>query len=138
MSCTVKSVSKLCNWGRSFKHGAKVLCFSRSRPGYSRLGHDLVEPEPLPKGHLAVYVDQQEDDAQRYLMLVIYFNHPLFEKLLRETEEYEFNYPGGIQIPCQVFEFENVRTRIAAARTGYDCRGRRSWRLQCFSGRRIE
>ncbi|XAR52018.1 hypothetical protein NMG60_11006846 [Bertholletia excelsa] len=134
-SCRVKAMSKICNWGRSLMHGAKVLCFSRSSPGYFRLEHDPVDPHQAPKGQLVVYVGEKEDDAQRYLVPLIYFNHPLFGSLLKETEkEYGFQYAGGIQIPCRVSEFENVRTRIAATGIGGGSRRWWSWKLRCLLG----
>ncbi|KAA8522268.1 hypothetical protein F0562_012941 [Nyssa sinensis] len=132
-SCTKKAMSKLCSWGRSLKHGAKGLCFSKSNSGYIRVGQDRIgaKPESVPKGHLAVYVGDQEDNTHRFLVPVIYFNHPLFVDLLREAERvYGFNHPGGIQIPCGLSEFKNVQMKIAAATAGADnChrRRRRSW-----------
>ena len=113
-----KSISKLINWGRSLKRGAKSLCFSnKPGSGYVPLGHDPFEKKQsaVPKGHLAVYVGQEDGDFQRVLVPVIYFNHPLFSKLLREAEEeYGFQHQGGITIPCRISEFEQVQTRIAA------------------------
>ncbi|GFZ06975.1 SAUR-like auxin-responsive protein family [Actinidia rufa] len=133
-----KVMSKICNWGRSLKHGAKLLCFPKSESVYVRVGRDPVQAKPLgvPKGHLAVYVGEKEDDAHRYLVPVIYFNHPLFGDLLREAErEFRFDHPGRIRIPCRVSEFENVRTRITAASDGGH--RRRRWpvcSLRCLSG----
>ncbi|KAI6706608.1 hypothetical protein NL676_009570 [Syzygium grande] len=67
------------------------------------------------RGHLAVYVGQKDAEFCRVLVPVIYFNHPLFSELLREAEEeFGFDHPGGITIPCGVSEFERVKTRIAA------------------------
>ncbi|RRT72962.1 hypothetical protein B296_00022564, partial [Ensete ventricosum] len=71
-----------------------------------------------PKGHLAVYVGGEKEGgpSRRYMVPVIYFNHPLFGELLRESEEeFGFHHPGGITIPCPAAKFELVRTRIAAA-----------------------
>ncbi|XP_052210264.1 auxin-responsive protein SAUR36-like [Diospyros lotus] len=102
------------NWCRSLKRG----CFAESKPSYIRVGRGEIEAGrwEVPKGHLAVYVGEREDDPRRCLVPVIYFNHPLFENLLREAEaEYGFNHLGGIQIPCGLSEFKNVQTRIAAA-----------------------
>ncbi|KAG9145076.1 hypothetical protein Leryth_018362 [Lithospermum erythrorhizon] len=56
----------------------------------------------VPKGHLAVYVGDQEHETSRVFVPVIYFNHPLFVELLKESEMvYGFNHQKGIQIPCQ-------------------------------------
>ncbi|CAL5359895.1 unnamed protein product [Camellia sinensis] len=127
-SSTIKAVTKLCDLGRALKSGAKGLCFSKSKSksDYILVGQEIDPIEGgVPKGHLAVYVGEKEDDTHRYLVPVIYFNHPLFGKLLEEAvNEYGFDHSGGIQIPCRISEFENVRTRIAAA-GGADRRIRR-------------
>lgn len=130
-----RAISKLYNWCRSLKHGAKGICFGNRKSGYIRVGEEPVEPKnpvSVPKGHLAVYVGDEEDDACRVLVPVIYFNHPLFGELLREAENiHGFDHPGGIQIPCRKSEIENVKMKIAAAGSsngGGNRRRRRSWR----------
>lgn len=103
-----KTMTKICNWGRCLR---KRLCSASKDSTFN--GKAVA----APKGHLAVYVGEKEDDTHRYLVPVIYFNHPLFAELLREAEdEYGFQHPGGIKIPCRVAEFESVRTRIAGER----------------------
>ncbi|KAG2681459.1 hypothetical protein I3843_11G146000 [Carya illinoinensis] len=118
---TLNPWSKILTLARCFRRGAKGLCFPKSHPEYIRVGQDPVETtrKPadggVPKGHLAVYVGDSDDDTHRYVVPVIYFNHPLFGELLQEAEKvYGFNHPGGITIPCGVSEFESVRTQIAA------------------------
>lgn len=84
-----------------------------------QIGQDPIEKEAVtvPKGHLAVYVGQKDGDYRRVLVPVIYINHPLFTELLRDAEEeYGFNHPGGITIPCRISEFERVQTRIKQGR----------------------
>ncbi|PHT58137.1 Auxin-responsive protein SAUR32 [Capsicum baccatum] len=102
------------------KHGAKrILNFGKTNSGYFRVGQEPKNRVSVPKGHLAVYVGEQEDDTCRVVVPVIYFNHPLFAELLREAEMvYGYNYSGGIQIPCRISEFENVKSRIAATGSG--------------------
>ncbi|KAJ4956826.1 hypothetical protein NE237_013609 [Protea cynaroides] len=120
-----KTISKLCDWGRNLKRGAKKLCCTKSAARYSRLGLGLGQ-EPLeaksvaevPKGHLAVYVGEKDGCSHRVLVPIIYFNHPLFAELLREAEEeYGFHHPGGITIPCRISDFESVQTKIAAGQS---------------------
>ncbi|XP_028091501.1 uncharacterized protein LOC114291825 [Camellia sinensis] len=79
---------------------------------------DRVSLSMSMAGQMAVYVGQKDGgDFHRVLVPVMYFNHPLFEKLLREAEEeYGFDHPGGITIPCRISEFESVQTRIVAGR----------------------
>lgn len=82
------------------------------------MGHDPnldANPVHVPKGHLAVYVGERDGEIQRVLVPVLFLNHPLFEKLLKEAEEvYGFNHAGQITIPCPISEFEHVQTKIAA------------------------
>ena len=116
-----KPISKLISWGRRLTRGAKSLCCSTPGSGYVQLGHEpfLKKQPEVPKGHLAVYVGQEDGDFRRVLVPVIYFNHPLFGQLLREAEEqYGFQHDGGITIPCRISEFEQVKTRIAAGSGG--------------------
>ncbi|KAL3536986.1 hypothetical protein ACH5RR_000352 [Cinchona calisaya] len=130
--CRVKPISRLINWTHNLRTKAKAICRSGSSKnlipgrvkcdGYMQIGRDPVEekPEPVavPKGHMAVYVGQKDGDFQRVLVPVIYFNHPLFGQLLREAEEeFGYNHPGAITIPCRISEFEHVQTRIKQGRT---------------------
>ncbi|URD90704.1 Auxin responsive protein [Musa troglodytarum] len=102
--------TRLFDWGRSLSRRLRLR-----RRGEDRA--PLLEEDAWglpPKGHLAVYVGGGQ--PRRYVVPVIYFNHPLFGELLREAEEeFGFHHPGGITIPCPAAEFERVRTRIAAA-----------------------
>ncbi|KAF5202282.1 Auxin-responsive family protein, partial [Thalictrum thalictroides] len=62
----------------------------------------------IPKGYLAIMVGRQAIDVelQRFVVPVMYLNHPLFIQLLKEAEEeYGFDQKGTITIPCQVEEF---------------------------------
>ncbi|MCD7450487.1 hypothetical protein HAX54_006558 [Datura stramonium] len=130
-NCATKAISKLCNFGNLLKHGVKSVNFARAGSGYIRVGSGMMDQNQIPKGHLAVYVGEKQDDTCRVVVPVIYFNHPLFVDLLREAEMvYGFNHSGGIQIPCRISEFENVQLKIAAmGGGGGSCRaGRRSWR----------
>ncbi|KAL9686626.1 hypothetical protein QQ045_031019 [Rhodiola kirilowii] len=67
----------------------------------------------IPKGCLAVKVGQDENEQQRFVVPVMYLNHPLFKQLLKEAEEeYGFDQKGAITIPCHVLEFRYVRGLI--------------------------
>uniref|UniRef100_A0A2P2MS50 Indole-3-acetic acid-induced protein ARG7-like n=1 Tax=Rhizophora mucronata TaxID=61149 RepID=A0A2P2MS50_RHIMU len=62
----------------------------------------------VPKGCLAIKVGQGEEQ-QRFVVPVIYFNHPLFMHLLKEAEEeYGFDQKGTFTIPCHVDEFSGT------------------------------
>ncbi|PKA64176.1 Indole-3-acetic acid-induced protein ARG7 [Apostasia shenzhenica] len=108
---------KLLRWGRAALRRRvyfPALCCDGAGGGEVLLGKEV---NPPPKGHLVVYVGGGERDVPplRYVVPVIYFNHPLFGELLREAEEeFGFHQPGGITIPCAASRFERIQTRIAA------------------------
>ncbi|KAG9158034.1 hypothetical protein Leryth_000207 [Lithospermum erythrorhizon] len=67
----------------------------------------------IPKGYVAILVGQGEKQRQRFIIPVMYMNHPLFMQLLKEAEEeYGFEHSGPINIPCHVEEFRNVQCLI--------------------------
>ncbi|XP_022734051.1 auxin-responsive protein SAUR32-like [Durio zibethinus] len=74
--------------------------------------HEKKDLKDIPKGFLAILVGQGEE-LQRFVIPVIYINHPLFMHLLKEAEEeYGFDQKGPITIPCHVDEFRNVQGMI--------------------------
>ncbi|KAK1304687.1 hypothetical protein QJS10_CPB11g00414 [Acorus calamus] len=110
---TTATTAKFLRWAR------KLWRTSSGR----RVGPPPREAEAaVPKGYMAVYVgwkgaEDHGDRPSRFLVPVMYFNDPLFGGLLREAEEeFGYDHPGGITIPCRISEFESVRGRIAAAR----------------------
>ncbi|XWS35935.1 hypothetical protein CRYUN_Cryun20dG0039400 [Craigia yunnanensis] len=75
--------------------------------------HGKKQSRDVPKGCLAIKVGSQGEEQQRFVVPVIYFNHPLFIQLLKEAEEeYGFDQKGTITIPCHVEAFRNVRGLI--------------------------
>lgn len=61
---------------------------------------------------------QGVEEKQRFIVPVMYFNHPLFMQLLKEAEEeYGFDQKGTITIPCNVEEFRQVRGMIDRERS---------------------
>ncbi|XP_047977845.1 auxin-responsive protein SAUR36-like [Salvia hispanica] len=110
---------KLCGViGWAHKVGLKVKStLAQAAGGKYKRDPVLGKPVPVPKGQMAVYVGQSDGAFERILVPVVYFNHPLFGDLLKESEnEFGFNQPGGITIPCRVAEFERVQTRIKTGR----------------------
>ncbi|EFJ24608.1 hypothetical protein SELMODRAFT_19563, partial [Selaginella moellendorffii] len=55
-------------------------------------------PSDVPKGSLAVYVGEE---GRRFVIPISYLNHPLFQELLKKSEE-EFGYThyGAMHLPC--------------------------------------
>ncbi|XVF72968.1 hypothetical protein PTKIN_Ptkin12aG0163200 [Pterospermum kingtungense] len=75
--------------------------------------HGKKQARDVPKGCLAIKVGSEGEEQQRFVVPVMYFNHPLFMQLLKEAEEeYGFDQKGTITIPCHVEEFRNVRGLI--------------------------
>ncbi|KAG4209484.1 hypothetical protein ERO13_A03G202300v2 [Gossypium hirsutum] len=70
----------------------------RHRSVSSRI-RDLLGMKSVPEGHIAVYVG--ETSKSRFMIPISYLNHPLFEGLLHlAEEEFGFDHPGGLTIPC--------------------------------------
>ncbi|KAG7566267.1 Small auxin-up RNA [Arabidopsis suecica] len=114
--CKPRAITKLISWGRSLtSHSARFLGSKCSNSGYIPIGQEPIrqKPDPVPKGHSAVYIGKKDGDFQRVLVPIVYFNHPLFGELLREAEEeFGFCQEGGITIPCPYSDFKRVQTRI--------------------------
>lgn len=97
--------------GNGEKH---LLSFNRHFPHILQhtQQHNRKEVRDIPKGCLAILVGQGEEQ-QRFVVPVMYLNHPLFMQLLKEAEdEYGFDQKGTINIPCHVEEFRNVQGMI--------------------------
>lgn len=97
-------ITKLKNWSQRLTQRFSLLGSTRGSE---------CKPEPVPRGHLAVYVGVKDSEFRRVLLPIVYFNHPLFGELLREAEEeFGFCQEGGITIPCPYSDFKRVQTRI--------------------------
>ncbi|PWA42490.1 small auxin-up RNA [Artemisia annua] len=67
----------------------------------------------IPKGYVVVMVGHEDKERKRFIIPVLYMNHPLFMNLLKEAEEkFGFHHRGPINIPCHVREFSNVQGMI--------------------------
>ncbi|XP_022763118.1 auxin-responsive protein SAUR71-like [Durio zibethinus] len=63
-------------------------------------------PSDVPAGHVAVCVGTS---LKRFIVRATYLNHPIFKKLLVQTEEeYGFNNVGPLTIPCEESVFEEI------------------------------
>ncbi|KAL5714433.1 Auxin-responsive protein saur15 [Ranunculus cassubicifolius] len=68
----------------------------------------------VPKGHLPVYVGENENMKKRYIVPVSYLNKPTFQSMLRKAEE-EFGYDhpmGKLTIPCNEETFINLTSQF--------------------------
>ncbi|PWA39547.1 small auxin-up RNA [Artemisia annua] len=67
----------------------------------------------IPKGRVAVIVGHEDEEQKKFVIPVMFLNHPLFMELLKEAEkEFGFRHSGPINIPCHVQEFRNVQGMI--------------------------
>ncbi|XP_023755284.1 auxin-induced protein 15A [Lactuca sativa] len=68
----------------------------------------------VPKGHLAVYVG--ENQKRRFVVPVSYLEQPLFQELLRQSEEeFGFDHPmGGLTISCEEDQFFELTSLLHA------------------------
>nr|GEU41252.1 auxin responsive SAUR protein [Tanacetum cinerariifolium] len=66
----------------------------------------------VPKGHLAVYVGQNE--KRRFVVPIAYLEQPLFQNLLRQSEdEFGFDHSmGSLTISCQEDEFFEITAQL--------------------------
>ncbi|KAI3780896.1 hypothetical protein L2E82_10889 [Cichorium intybus] len=66
----------------------------------------------VPKGHLAVYVG--EIQKRRFVVPISYLYQPLFQDLLRRSEEeLGFDHPmGGLTISCHEDAFVELTQRL--------------------------
>lgn len=66
-------------------------------------------PGELPEGHVRVCVGKDDDILCEFEMEANYLNHPLFESLLRlSEEEFGFSYRGALRIACEIDLFRYV------------------------------
>ncbi|KAJ4958925.1 hypothetical protein NE237_026036 [Protea cynaroides] len=72
----------------------------------SRFGNASQNPGEVPRGSLAVYVGP---NLRRYIVPATYLSLPEFRVLMeRAVEEFGFEQEGGLKIPCEEEDFEEV------------------------------
>ncbi|AQK73104.1 auxin-responsive protein SAUR36 [Zea mays] len=109
---------RMLTWGRSLAQRVRLLRRRGEGGRKDRLLEDAAAEATTPKGQVAVYVGGG-GESMRYVVPVVYFNHPLFGELLREAEEeFGFQHPGGITIPCAASRFERAAAVAAAGGGG--------------------
>ncbi|XP_015581351.1 auxin-responsive protein SAUR21-like [Ricinus communis] len=82
--------------------------------GKSLRNHQQQHSE-VPKGHLAVYVGEQQ--MKRFVVPISYLSHPSFQDLLNQAEEeFGFDHPmGGLTIPCNENTFLDLTSKFHAS-----------------------
>ena len=68
--------------------------------------------QDIPKGYLAMYVGEVQ--RKRFVVPLSFLDQPLFQDLLRRSEEeFGFNHPmGGLTIPCREEAFVHLTTQL--------------------------
>nr|AMQ09535.1 small auxin up regulated protein [Boehmeria nivea] len=96
--CLLRSDSSARPAGRSESFRAKL----RRRPAAAE--------EAVPSGHVPVYVGEEAEAAERFVVSAEVLNHPVFVELLEKysAQEYGYDQKGVLRIPCHVILFERV------------------------------
>ncbi|XP_018449861.2 auxin-responsive protein SAUR71, partial [Raphanus sativus] len=80
------------------KHGKKLLCC-----GAKSFSQRASLPE---EGRVRVYVGNDRDTQCKLEMDADFLTHPLFEELLRfSEEEFGYSYDGALRIACEINVF---------------------------------
>ncbi|KAL8267835.1 hypothetical protein R6Q59_001633 [Mikania micrantha] len=84
-----------------------------NRKHFSRLhSHWTRNHCDVPKGYMVIYVG--ENQKTRLLVRLSILEHPLFQELLRKSEEeFGFDHPmGGLTLHCREDEFLDLTSRL--------------------------
>ncbi|XP_065867149.1 auxin-responsive protein SAUR21-like [Euphorbia lathyris] len=81
----------------------------------SKHNHECQSDHHVPKGHLAVYVG--EEQKKRFIVPITYLSQPSFQHLLNKTEEeFGFDHPmGGLTIHCTEDHFLHLISKFHAS-----------------------
>ncbi|KAL8253200.1 hypothetical protein R6Q59_036893 [Mikania micrantha] len=78
-----------------------------------------MKKDKIPKGCMTVTVGHEDEEQKRFIIPVMYLNHPLFMELLKEAEdEYGFHYHGPINFHCHFSILKSVTLSIVESREG--------------------
>lgn len=69
-------------------------------------------PKDVKQGHFAVIaVDGYHEPTQRFIVPLMFLEHPMFRKLLeRAEEEYGFDHDGAVMVPCRPSHLRMILT----------------------------
>lgn len=84
---------------------------SAKKPRSEEYGRDCV-PKDVKEGHFAVIaVDGYHEPTQRFVIPLMFLEHPMFRKLLeRAEEEYGFDHDGALMVPCRPSHLRMILT----------------------------
>lgn len=110
----VRTISTLMSQDRT-SPSSSFVCLQRPQVARSPLPvgtRDLVafgrRRKMAPKGCVAVYVGEER---QRFVIPIMYLNHPFITKLLANEGdgEWAYSYRGPLTVPCDVGDFEQLK-----------------------------
>ncbi|CAN8285591.1 unnamed protein product [Cochlearia groenlandica] len=81
------------------------------KPCTEDYNRDFV-PKDVKEGHFAVIaVDGCYEPTRRFVVPLMFLDHPMFKKLLeRAEEEYGFGHEGALMVPCQPSHLQTILT----------------------------
>ncbi|KAL1209535.1 Auxin-responsive protein SAUR50 [Cardamine amara subsp. amara] len=84
---------------------------SAKKPCSEEYGRDCV-PKDVKEGHFGVIaVDGCDEPSQRFVVPLMFLEHPRFRKLLeRAEEEYGFDHNGAVMVPCRPSHLRMILT----------------------------
>uniref|UniRef100_J3MHB8 Auxin-responsive protein n=1 Tax=Oryza brachyantha TaxID=4533 RepID=J3MHB8_ORYBR len=78
----------------------------------------------VPKGYFAVYVG---DEARRFVVPTGYLREPAFRDLMeRAADEFGFAQAGGLRVPCDEDDFEDLLRRLRRKNAGAGAKGKKA------------
>ncbi|KAF0932640.1 hypothetical protein E2562_011946 [Oryza meyeriana var. granulata] len=78
----------------------------------------------VPKGYFAVYVG---DEARRFVVPTGYLREPAFRDLMeRAADEFGFAQAGGLRVPCDEDDFEDLLRRLRRKNGGAAGKGKKA------------
>ncbi|KAG7568311.1 Heavy metal-associated domain HMA [Arabidopsis thaliana x Arabidopsis arenosa] len=84
---------------------------SAKKPCSEEYDRDCV-PKDVKEGHFAVIaVDGYHEPTQRFVVPLMFLEHPMFRKLLEQAEEeYGFYHDGALMVPCRPSHLRMILT----------------------------
>ncbi|ESQ51280.1 hypothetical protein EUTSA_v10017524mg [Eutrema salsugineum] len=89
----------------------QIKGFSPKKPCSDEYGRASV-PKDVKEGHFAVIaVDGYYEPTQKFVVPIMFLEHPMFRKLLeRAEEEYGFDHEGALMVPCRPSHLRTILT----------------------------
>lgn len=122
---------------RAYRHQRSLLTYKRINGPSSSFSESVATYEPsyrrwcdshsdkIPRGYLPVYVGP---DEKRYIIPMVYLSMPDFVSLMEiAAEEFGFQQEGGLKIPCDKEDFEEILFKCLAIHKATSKTRKRKW-----------